>query len=106
MRRLAIFSSFFFIFLSLALLYVYFADTQTSIVVQIDPYRDQNLLGGRNTVLRIAVAGLALIIINIFIGLLLQKNHRPFNALLILATVIFSVLILIVISVIIKINSF
>lgn len=94
------------IFISLALVYVIFADLSVdkSIVIRLDPYRKITFLGDKNDVLKIAVIGFSLVLINIFLGTIMEKRYKLISHIMIFGTVLLAILILVVIGGIIVIN--
>lgn len=92
------------ILLSLAIIYINFADTKTALIVRWDAYRHLTYLGDRNDVLRIAVSGWLLIFFNIFLIRMMEKKLPSAAKILSWGTVLLSLLILVVISIIILSN--
>ena len=92
------------ILISLALVYVYFANIDRSLIIHLDSYHNLTYLGDKNDVLRIVFIGWLLVLLNIFLIRIIEKNYSLIAKILAWGTVLLSLLILVVIGGIILTN--
>ena len=96
--------SLFIIFVSLCFIYVYFANTQNSIIIRLDSYQRETFLGAKTDVLKIVVSGLVLVLLNIFLARITEAKYLFISRILSLGNVLLAILILTVVGVIILLN--
>ncbi|OGY63043.1 MAG: hypothetical protein A2745_03570 [Candidatus Harrisonbacteria bacterium RIFCSPHIGHO2_01_FULL_44_13] len=102
--RTAFIASFLSVFLGLAVIYVGLSDISHLLIIHFDSYRGIDFLGSKGDVLGILIAALAINFVNLFLTEVFYRREKFLSYILAFSSVFLSLLILIAVVVIIKVN--
>jgi hypothetical protein len=104
MLRLSAIISLLLIIISLGLIYTNLVEDDQSLILRPDNSRNVKIIGSRNDVLQIAIAGFLFVLINIFLARSFQKKLPILMKIISFANLFLALLILVIISGIIVSN--